>query len=100
MTTQRPIPSEAPGHGRTVALVVMLMLITVLLYQVIDTVQRRAYQRRREIRRQEWREWREREFQRNLAFPATQPEPGDGSSAAASPGVGPPPPGTGAVGER
>lgn len=81
MTSQHAIQTDEPGHGRTLALVVMLMLITILLYQVIDGVQRRAYQRRREIRRQQWREWREREFQMNLALPATQPEPGDGPPA-------------------
>ena len=74
MTIEPPKSVEEPARGRTIALVIMLMLITVLLYQVIDDVQRRAYQRRRDLRRQQWREWREREFQANIAAATTQPE--------------------------
>ena len=67
--------AEEPSRIRVLALVVLLMLVTVLLYQVIDGVQREAFKRRREMRRMQWREWRERQEQIASDAPATQPIP-------------------------
>jgi len=68
-----PIAAILVTLGFMLALVVMLMLVTVLLYQVIDGVQREAFKRRREIRRHQWREWRERQEQMASDAPTTQP---------------------------
>ena len=96
MPSQPPHHAEEPGRLRAIALVVMLMLVTVLLYQVIDGVQREAFKRRREMRRHQWREWCEREEQLASdapaapAAPTTQPtRQAEGESAP----VAPPPPG-------
>jgi predicted Holliday junction resolvase-like endonuclease len=51
---------DEKSYVRVAALLVVLFLVTVLLYQVIDDVQRQAAQRRRELRRQQWREERDR----------------------------------------
>jgi hypothetical protein len=67
--------AEEPSRIRVLVLVVLLMLVTVLLYQVIDGVQRDAFKRRREMRRHQWQEWRERQEQVAADAPTTQPIP-------------------------
>ena len=84
--------AEEPSRIRLIALVVMLMLVTVLLYQVIDGVQREAFKRRREMRRHQWREWRERQEQLASEVPTTQPTAEVGSDPGPTP-TAPPVPG-------
>jgi hypothetical protein len=86
MSPEHPHHAEEKGYVRVAALMIVLVLVTVLLYQVIDDVQRHAAQRRRELRRQQWREQREREYQQLLldiaATQPTQPAPSPPDSAA------------------
>ena len=73
MTFHTDYSGEEKRHTRIAVMLVMIVLVTVLLYQVIDGVQRRAYQKRRELRRQQWREFRMREEARLREVAATQP---------------------------
>jgi hypothetical protein len=88
MRVEHPHHGDEKGYVRVAALMMVLFLVTVLLYQVIADVQHRAAQRRRELHRQQWREQREREYQQALQeMTTTQPslDPAGATNAAPAP---------------